>query len=298
MSRERLTCKTKCLAFTWIGLRVACFLLLQWSVCSNIHAQAQETAGNQESESRLPMTEPPVPPALDIDLGALRKNLQNSPELNVDTSQPGSGDPPLEELPIPIPVQQDVLAEELEASRQINEIGSRIRKLMELQKNLPVPTPSNSQAPPNDSVADVPEGPEVNQTTDEFMTIDPSIRDMETTRILDTPPDQIALADSLFYTGEIDLALNIYQKALKATPEASENHTWIRFQIAACYRRMENFDDASKILRKIAEGSDNDPIVINARWWLDTIERKRKLLESIAILDQFIQRKSEELNDE
>ncbi|MCP4081244.1 MAG: tetratricopeptide repeat protein, partial [Planctomycetaceae bacterium] len=98
--------------------------------------------------------------------------------------------------------------------------------------------------------------------------------------------------------GEIDLAINLYQKVLQATPLGGEDHVWIRYQIASCYRRMNKFDEASKILRQIAEGSDTNPIVVNARWWLDTIERKRKLVNSIAVLEQFIKRKSNEINDE
>lgn len=298
MSRKQYTSQKQHPVFTWIGVRIACFLILQWGTISLTHGQSTEPVKKQELEPPTSTVQQPDPPSLDIDLGALRKNLQDYPELVVDSERPNVNNPPIDELPIPTPSEQDVLAEELEASRQINEIGSRIRKLMELQKSLPVPTTNESKSAPGNPVVSVPEPTAANQDTDEFIAIDPSIRNIETTRILDTPPDQIALADNLFYTGEIDLALNIYQKALQATPESSENHTWIRFQIAACYRRMEKFDDASKILRKIAEGSDSDPIVVNARWWLDTIERKRKLLESIAILDQFIQRKSDELNDE
>lgn len=297
MSHKLFPTPKKTPGLTQIGVRIACFTLLQWGIISNAPGQSHSAEKQDIHSARSTITES-TSPSLDLDLGALRKNVQKYPVLVIETEETRKAAQTLEERPVPLPVAQDVLAEELEAARQINEIGSRIRKLMELQRNSPVPTTHQSDAPPVTPAVNLSEPDGVNYENDDATKITPTLSHIQTTRILDTPPDKIALADSLFYTGELDLALNIYQRSLQVVPDSREDHVWIRFQIASCYRRMQKFDDAKKILRTIAEGSDKDPIVINARWWLDTIERKRKLLDSIAILDQFIQKKSDELNDE
>lgn len=261
----------------------------------------QENLPPQETSADPVTPQTNTPPISKIDLDALRQNLSEYPDLQVELNSSDKGLQQIEELPTPRDITQDALTEELEASRQIEKIGSRIRKLMELQKAAKLkapssnnPNPANTTPPPepgNDSVANpTPNPADANSKS--------PLGGIETTRILETPPDQIALADSLFYTGEIDLAINLYQKVLQATPLGGEDHVWIRYQIASCYRRMNKFDEASKILRQIAEGPDTNPIVVNARWWLDTIERKRKLVNSIAVLEQFIKRKSNEINNE
>ncbi len=289
------------------GLRFALgalgvLLLIDVSSACRIGYQ-QERLPPQETPANPLTPQTNIPPIPKIDLDALRKNLSEYPDLQVELNASDQSLQQIEELPTPRDITQDALTEELEASRQIDQIGSRIRKLMELQKAARLkapssnnPTPANITPPPETGNNPVtPTNPTSN--TADANTTSP-LGGIETTRILDTPPDQIALADSLFYTGEIDLAINLYQKVLQATPLGGEDHVWIRYQIASCYRRMNKFDEASKILRQIAEGSDTNPIVVNARWWLDTIERKRKLVNSIAVLEQFIKRKSNEINDE
>ncbi len=294
--------KPGCLRFT-LGTVGVLMLIKASSACGVGYQQEnlppQET-GNQSEAAQTP----PTPPSPKIDLDALRQNLSEYPDLQVKLNPPNQGVQRVEELPLPQEASQDALTEELEASRQIDEIGSRIRKLMELQKASKLKAPASAN--PDSDGTNAATSTEPGNLSETTPTTNPAadtntkspLDNMQTTRILDTPPDQIALADSLFYTGEIDLAINLYQKVLQATAPGSEDQVWIHYQIASCYRRMNKFDQASKILRKIAEGSDTNPIVVNARWWLDTIERKRKLVNSIDTLEQFIKRKSNEINNE
>ncbi|MCP4464509.1 MAG: hypothetical protein GY819_17070, partial [Planctomycetaceae bacterium] len=214
------------------GLRFALgalgvLLLIDVSSACRIGYQ-QERLPTQETPANPLTPQTNIPPIPKIDLDALRKNLSEYPDLQVELNASDQSLQQIEELPTPRDITQDALTEELEASRQIDQIGSRIRKLMELQKAARLkapssndPTPANITPPPetgNNSVT--PTNPTPN--TADANTTSP-LGGIETTRILDTPPDQIALADSLFYTGEIDLAINLYQKVLQATPLGGED---------------------------------------------------------------------------
>ena len=79
--------------------------------------------------------------------------------------------------------------------------------------------------------------------------------------------DSLALANNLFAQGKIDFAAPIYEK-LVHLPQAPSELNWIRYQLAACYRRQNKAKEAKKLYRVVASSRD-DYWAKRAHWWLD-----------------------------
>ncbi len=95
-------------------------------------------------------------------------------------------------------------------------------------------------------------------------------------RVLDKPVDRLALADNLFRSSELEMALQIYQQLDRLGP-ASDDQAWIKYQIANCNRRLGKLDEAKKDFRELANSGVEDFPVPQARWWLDAIDRHAEL---------------------
>lgn len=105
-------------------------------------------------------------------------------------------------------------------------------------------------------------------------------------RILSEPPDRLALADSLFVSGNNELALELYQGLSK-----SDADWWIRYQMANCLRRLGRWDEAKKLLREIADAGVDEPWVENAKWLIDIGNRKQSFSTELTTFDRFIKSK-------
>jgi tetratricopeptide (TPR) repeat protein len=92
--------------------------------------------------------------------------------------------------------------------------------------------------------------------------------------------NQLALADNVFAVGDVAVARQLYAELLTRTTDAEET-LWIKFQLAACYRRLQNFDEAERLLREITNAGGERFPVPQARWWLSMIERRLKTEHAI-----------------
>jgi len=105
-------------------------------------------------------------------------------------------------------------------------------------------------------------------------------------RILAESPDRLALADSLFVSGDAELALQMYQGLAIDDPEG-----WIRYQIANCFRRMDRWSDAKPLLRETVESGISKPWLANSRWWIDIGDRQLEVEGELILLQKFIDSK-------
>ena len=301
--------------YCWLSILFVTHIncLCSWMPVS--HAGCQSSTRHQEHHENIPQsdgttadTESPFH-LIDVDLDALRLNLAESPALTIDNELLPNDDQ------APRSIVQNVIQHELEASRQVDEIGARIKNLLELQKERrrqqiermlqqdSSVSAKTSEQPPSDKTesSDTRTAAEAPEAGNEDVTVPEPVNpldDIETTRILSEPPDQHALADSLYYSGESGLALSLYQNALQASSTETADKVWIQFQIACCFRRLQRYDEAATLLRQIVEGPESDPVVNHAKWWLDNIERKRQLADSITTLEQYIKRKTGNDNEQ
>jgi len=90
------------------------------------------------------------------------------------------------------------------------------------------------------------------------------------------PVDRISLADNLFGTGETELAMRVYSEVEPITVSASDR-LWVRYQLACCHRRQGASSEAESMYREIANSPDAPDLAMSARWWLDTIQRRKRL---------------------
>lgn len=93
------------------------------------------------------------------------------------------------------------------------------------------------------------------------------------TVLTDSAVDRLALADNLFASGQIDVALKLYLELSNEADEAAAR-SWVHFQIAACSRRLGQYDQARKHYRIVAGQPADGFYARLARWWLGTIERR------------------------
>jgi hypothetical protein len=98
------------------------------------------------------------------------------------------------------------------------------------------------------------------------------------------PVDPLALADSLFGADEIQLALETY-RALPPDKRSETDRRWIQYQIASCLRRLDQTGAAEQAYRELLAEKNNDLLGVQARWWLDTIERHKRLRTSLQGLE-------------
>ncbi len=76
--------------------------------------------------------------------------------------------------------------------------------------------------------------------------------------LTDETVDREALADNLFGAGEFGLALQVYDKLLRDPPDRSDP-VWFKYQIASCYRNLDEFSQAEKFYRMVAGEKDCIP---------------------------------------
>lgn len=133
--------------------------------------------------------------------------------------------------------------------------------------NPPVPTP-----PIENVKADFP-----------IPTIEP-----EPALVTDKSINRLKLADSLFGSGETELAAKIYGE-FDLTKLDSTDRSWVKFQIASCHRRMGKSAEAESLYRALAAEKDAGVYAETARWWLDRISTRKTLESTLLQINQAVQ---------
>ena len=228
------------------------------------------------------------------DLDSLRSELESEARLL-------EGVLPTQQPPTPPSPIADLLSAELETSRQVEELGNKMLQLMELQRQQramaqsqsgePSPTDPNLPAPagqglaPSDPSAAI--GPAQNEMGNGEVQPEDITPNLQTTTVLDQPPDQLAVADNMFYSGEYEMAQEFYRTALAQAPPG-QSQIWIRFQLASCLKRTGEIGEAKQLLREIAGTQGAEEISENASWCVDIADRKQKLQENLLLIENYI----------
>lgn len=108
------------------------------------------------------------------------------------------------------------------------------------------------------------------------------------TVVMNEPVDRLALATNLYRIGEYGLALDGYERLLADEPKSPEQW-WIRFQIAACYRKLGNPGKAEQEYRLVAGQSTAGFPAEAAKWWLSSMQKRRELEQTRERIRQTIE---------
>jgi len=110
-----------------------------------------------------------------------------------------------------------------------------------------------------------------------------------------TPVDQMALADNVFVVGDIQTAKRIYADLLTKKISAADQR-WINFQLAACHRRLHEYDEAQRLLRELSNSGSSDFPIPQARWWLAAIEKRIKSERDLTSIDTSLSAAKQEVS--
>ncbi len=109
-------------------------------------------------------------------------------------------------------------------------------------------------------------------------------RSLSTSRIedivVDGPIDRLSLANNLFATGQLPLALEMYQEIAPADV-TTQQHFWVDYQTANCQERLGNRTEALNRYRKLAGHPEAGWLSRRAHWCAELIEQIRSLEKSL-----------------
>lgn len=109
------------------------------------------------------------------------------------------------------------------------------------------------------------------------------------TVVTETAVDRIGLADSLFASHQVDIALKLYLE-LSREKQSPEDLLWIHYQIGSSSRRVKNYDQARRYYRMVAGKPEAGLYQKLSKWWLDTLQRKLNYEEEQNRLQAFLDR--------
>lgn len=107
--------------------------------------------------------------------------------------------------------------------------------------------------------------------------------------------DPLELANSLFQTGNYDLALKTYL-AVSDKVDKPQDAIWTDYFVASCYRILGDLPAAEKGYRALVESRRPTRPVEAARWWLDNVERRKSIAATLNDLDASLKAVSGEAN--
>ncbi len=157
----------------------------------------------------------------------------------------------------------------------------------------PPDSPNEKGESSRDTSSDVARSPARAQDASRKVPIPPSNNTTNTAE----PAERLSLADNLFGAGDIALALEIYRGLQSENLDAAEVR-WVNYQVASCQRRIGNVSTAEQTYREVASASDDDLASANARWWLDSIGRRKRLQNGLVGLDQAIRTMESETREQ
>lgn len=202
-------------------------------------------------------------------------------------------DPPQQHA-APADLLDDLQLNELDKEDRIDELQGQLqalRRLLDRRRAPPpvmvphLPPPSIPDAPSQLDVAAHPpqdghespgSHPQLPDVAGPHEEPDPAAPDAFPDGIVDGPVDRLALADSLYAGGQIDLALQTYGQ-VDGEQLTAEDRLWIDFQIASCHRRLGNDPEAEQRYRRLAGTQDGGVYASQSRWWLDAMTARRAL---------------------
>ncbi len=192
----------------------------------------------------------------------------------------------------------------LETTRSVDEIRERIRMLQRLRSRArpsTVPTASPSVEPPA-----LPASPSLSSVTAETKDtgvpvsqspVEPSLVEIQENlqtgestapvpqspvkpsivarRMMDRPVNPLALAESLYRTGNFQSSLTAL-RSVDLNGMSPSDRTWIDLLTALCQRRLGQGADAEAMFREIANDKSVDYPTQAAKWWLAHTEKTNR----------------------
>lgn len=107
--------------------------------------------------------------------------------------------------------------------------------------------------------------------------------------------NRIELADTLFASGEIRLALDVYA-AIDLDLEEGADRSWVIFQSAACYRRLGDATEATKRYRHLVTVTEPAWLADVSRWWLEEIEKRGGWKQRSGDIESIIKQQQESVH--
>jgi tetratricopeptide (TPR) repeat protein len=107
--------------------------------------------------------------------------------------------------------------------------------------------------------------------------------------------DPLELANSLFQTGNYELALKTYL-AVADKLDKPQDALWTEYFIASCRRILGDLPNAEKGYRGLVESRRPTRPVEAARWWLENVERRKNIESTINQIDSYLQGVTQELS--
>ena len=102
------------------------------------------------------------------------------------------------------------------------------------------------------------------------------------TKILDGPVDAVAMADNLYAWGDVAIALKVYQE-VDMKELSTDDKFWVYYQMASCYRRLNQIEKAQELYRRIAgQQKQSGSLGKLSVWWLSQIQYRNELATTIA----------------
>jgi tetratricopeptide (TPR) repeat protein len=103
----------------------------------------------------------------------------------------------------------------------------------------------------------------------------------------DTPVDPMALAQSLFRTGDYEASLASF-RLLNLNKLGRPDRAAVQYLMASCLRKLGRTDQAAALYREVIKSHDDDSLAEFAQWQLSAMQWRRELQTQ---LDQVRQRR-------
>lgn len=205
----------------------------------------------------------------------------------------------------PADLLNDIESVEGDKAERLDLLQNRLQQLRDLlkqraQSEPPAAIDPPEPLPPAEEARPIPEPPEpdlepVPPVQSASTPEEPAPSDIFPTPVVEGPIDRLSLADSLFASGETELALQIYNE-VDAAPLAEEDRRWRDYQLAGCYRRLKDHAEAERRYRALAGLEDGGWYADQSRWWLDSLTARKKLETDLERVTQTIQAMEQQLN--
>lgn len=261
----------------------------------------------------------PAPPAADAgqqaqellqSLQEFRQRQNQIPELKLPSAASVPGESPDQQRLRSIQQRMDLIRnlvqqkQEAEAARQRAAAGSAGAVVADQPQPADLPANGNVEAP-----AAAAAQPTTPAAPPEFPLpeLRPGAAAADPSEPVSTPPkylgqtvvpaavDPLELANSLFQTGNYELALKTYL-AVADQLDKPQDALWTEYFIASCRRILGDLPNAEKGYRGLVESRRPTRPVEAARWWLDNVERRKNLELTIKQMDSYLQGVSQELS--
>ena len=110
---------------------------------------------------------------------------------------------------------------------------------------------------------------------------------MASAAIVDGPIDRLALANNLYATGQLVLALEMYEQ-IDQSAVSQQDRYWIEYQMACCLRKLKRISDAQARFRRLSAHPDAGVLNEMSRWGLDRITDRAALEADIQRFQKII----------